>query len=165
MTLTAAEKAAFRRSGGSLVLPLAGAKGQRMRTYFNEYNEPVRLPADPRNLEYYLERGFTLRPVENPRERLAAVGVEDWDGVTKYDVGAEGGQAAALPAAAPVATYYTPDGTALTLPADPESMAAYTGQGLSLSRPGVSPETGPRLRVVPATRPSRPGRRRFRRTG
>lgn len=163
INLTRREKALVARGGGAAVLPHPTAKGQRRRAYYNEYNERIVLPGDARNLEFYLEKGFTLTPRPNPsiRPTSGLVGVEDWDG-TKQDV-----QLEAAPPAAPVATYYTPDGHPVpNLPADPASMAAYMEQGLTLSPPAklraAEPER-PQLRVVATERRRRT--RRFRRTG
>lgn len=145
--LTRAERAELARNGGAAVLPLPSAKGQPKRVYYNRYNEPCTLPADPRNIEHYLGRGFTLTPRENPDVRATAtlVGAADW---TVEEVEAEA-------ATGPAATYYTADGTPVPgLPADPESMAAYLAQGLSLSRPVVAAAT---------EQPRR--KRRFRRAG
>lgn len=163
--ISARELRQAKANGGSLVLPLPGAVGQRRRKYFNQYNEELLLPGDARNLEFYLEhKGFTLQPRPDPLVREATIGIEDWDG-SKQHVEVD-----AMPAAAatPTATYFTQDGTPVpNLPADPESMAAYLQQGLSLSPPeGVAPAR-PQLQLVkPVSEPkSHRGRGRFRRTG
>lgn len=163
-SLSVKEKRELAANGGALLRPLPGATGQPKRVYYDVYGRQHRFGADAWSLEHYVNRGFSLRPPANPLPIPEAdqIGVSDWDGDKQTLSGDEHAPSS------PVATYYTQDGTRLAnLPADPESMAAYLAQGLSLSNPVAELPERPRLRVVEPERERRqPRRRRFvRKTG
>ena len=123
ITLTPAEKRELKARGMLIRVTLS----QKKRRYWDEYGEEHILPGDAWSMEHYVNRGLLLRKPLKPKKRpkVELVGVQDWDGKKE-----------AVEASGPTATYYTEDGAAVpNLPADPESMAKYLANGLSLSKP------------------------------
>lgn len=148
ISLTARERKSL-AANNSLVSPLASVKSQPKATYWNQYGEALHnLPADGRSILHYQSRGLSLqrpsRPKKIPAERVA-VGVADWDGVTR-----EGGAVVQ----GPMATYYTREGTPVpNLAADPESMSKYLELGFTLDPPRqATPATS---RPTPINKPRR----------
>jgi hypothetical protein len=142
ISLTSGQRRRLARND-ALVLPLAGLKTVRRRTYWNQYGEPLEgLPADAYHLEFYLSKGWTLSKPPHPKKRPNTVPTGSSEltpgEVRRIRDGGAGTTEAKAVAAGPTATFYTQDGTAVPgLPADPESMKAYLEMGFILTAPAT----------------------------
>lgn len=121
------------------------------RTYWNQYGEGHRFPADAAQLMILMEQGWALyKPrstVTKPKsQRMRDGSVFDLGIATQEVSESEWARIKSSPderrgrSLGPTATYYTAQGGELpNLPADPESMAQYLLAGLTLDPPAKAP--------------------------
>lgn len=117
------------------------------RTMWNPYGEPHEVPTDQANLIDLLLQGWTMIPPEHVREKPRGKkmkngsifyyddAAKDVSEVERRRMERDPSQVMTAAGAPVTATYYSPQGDKLELPADPESMKGYFELGFSLTPP------------------------------
>lgn len=127
------------------------------RWFYNPYGDKAWLPADPVQMSLWMEGGWTLHKPRNPLKKPTSQKMRDGSVFEFSNSAADVSDAERVRlnrnpsqlSAAPTATYYTAEGTALNnLPADAASMADYLKAGLTLDPPVKTPGEVKQLHVV-----------------